>query len=115
MDYGTDDDKSCDYPDFVHMAAHAVSTKRVEGGIVLGGSGNGEAMTANRHKGVRCALCWNEESAKLARQHNNANMISLGERMMTKEQALNIVDIWMATSFEGGRHIPRIEKIDENN
>ena len=79
---------------------------------MLGGSGNGEAITANRHHGVRCALCWNEESARLARRHNDANVLSLGGRMMSEEQALRIVDIWMTTAFEGGRHLARIEKID---
>ena len=79
---------------------------------MLGGSGNGEAMAANRYPGVRCALCWNEESARLGRSHNDANMISLGERMMTEATALAIVDIWLSTPFEGGRHLARIKKLD---
>src|SRR5215216_3036218 len=77
FDFGTHSDISCDYPDFVHPAAEAVAAGECDRGIVLGGSGNGEAMTANRHKGVRCALCWNLESARLGRSHNDANMISL--------------------------------------
>ncbi len=84
-----------------------------ERGIVLGGSGNGEAMVANRVRGVRCALCWNTESARLGRAHNNANMISLGQRMMTEETALEIVRVWLETPFDGGRHERRIRMIDE--
>ena len=85
----------------------------VERGIVLGGSGNGEAITANRVRGIRCVLCWNEESARLGRQHNDANMLSLGQRMMPLELALAIVQIWLDTPFEGGRHVRRIQMIDE--
>ena len=80
---------------------------------MLGASGNGEAMAANRIRGVRCALCWTEESARLARAHNDANMISLGQRLLSPEQALAIVETWLATPFEGGRHAPRIAKLDE--
>ena len=79
---------------------------------MLGGSGNGEAIAANRHRGVRCALCWNEESARLGRAHNDANMISLGERMMPEDVALRVVDVWLTTPFEGGRHVARIRKLD---
>ena len=111
-DFGTSSPAPVDYPDFVHPAAAAVSTGQCERGIVLGGSGNGEAMAANRHPGIRCAVCWNEESARLARLHNDANMISLGERMISEEMALRIVDVWLATPFEGGRHLPRIRKLD---
>jgi ribose 5-phosphate isomerase B len=111
-DFGTSSTEPVDYPDFVHPAAAAVASGRCERGIVLGGSGNGEAIAANRHRGVRCALCWNEESARLARLHNDANMLSLGERMIREELALRIVDIWMTTGFEGGRHSPRIQKVD---
>ena len=103
---------SVDYPVYIRPVAEAVAAGEVERGIVLGGSGNGEAITANRTKGVRCALCWNEESARLGRQHNDANVISLGERMMTEEMALNIVRIWLDTPFEGGRHLARIQEID---
>lgn len=111
-DFGTDSKEPCDYPDFVHPAAEAVASGRCERGIVLGGSGNGEAMAANRHAGVRCALCWNEESARLGRAHNNANMLSLGERMIDLPTALEIVDRFLEEPFEGGRHEPRIKKID---
>ncbi|WP_338869519.1 ribose 5-phosphate isomerase B [Spirosoma sp. SC4-14] len=102
-----------DYPRFIRPVAEAVAAGEVERGVVLGGSGNGEAMTANRVKGVRCALCWNEESARLGRQHNNANVISLGERMMSEETALKLVQIWLDTPFEGGRHLARIQELDE--
>jgi len=112
VDFGCHSTESCDYPDFVHPAAAAVSAGDCERGIVLGGSGNGEAMTANRHLRVRCALCWNEETARLSRLHNDANMISFGQRMMTAETALKAVDIWLTTEFEGGRHIPRLRAID---
>jgi ribose 5-phosphate isomerase B len=111
-DFGTHSEEPVDYPLFIRPVAEAVARGEFERGIVLGGSGNGEAMTANRHGGVRCALCWNEESARLARAHNNANMISLGARMISEELALRIVDLWLATPFEGGRHVPRIRAID---
>jgi ribose 5-phosphate isomerase B len=111
-DYGTDSEVAVDYPLYIRPVAKAVARGEFERGIVLGGSGNGEAIVANRVKGVRCALCWNVESAKLGRQHNNANVISLGERMMSAETALAIVDAWLATPFEGGRHQRRIDLID---
>lgn len=111
-DFGTYSDEPVDYPDFIRPAAEAVARGECDGGIVLGGSGNGEAMTANRVRGVRCALCWNVESARLGRQHNNANVISIGQRMMDRATALAIVDTWLDTPFEGGRHIRRIEKLD---
>ena len=111
VDFGTSSTEPVDYPDFIHPAAVAVSSGDCERGIVLGGSGNGEAMAANRHLGVRCALCWNEESARLGRSHNDANMISLGERMISEELAVRIVDVWLATPFEGGRHVQRLEKL----
>ena len=113
VDFGTSSTESVDYPDFVRLAAAAVASGSCERGIVLGGSGNGEAMAANRFRGVRCALCWNEESARLARTHNDANMISLGERMMDEATALRIVDLWLRTPFEAGRHLARIQKLDE--
>lgn len=112
VDFGTSSTEPVDYPDFVRLAANAIVNGQCEGGIVLGGSGNGEAMAANRHRGVRCAVCWNEESARLARLHNDANMIALGERMLSASVALRIVDVWMATGFEGGRHVRRLEKLD---
>lgn len=113
QDFGTHTEESVDYPLFIRPAAEAVASGDCERGIVLGGSGNGEAMAANRVRGVRCALCWNEESARLGRQHNDANMISLGQRMMSLEEALEIVQIWLDTPFEGGRHIRRIQLLDQ--
>jgi ribose 5-phosphate isomerase B len=111
-DFGTDSEDSCDYPVFIRPVAQAVAAGELERGIVLGGSGNGEAMAANRVVGVRCALCWNVESARLARHHNNANMLSLGQRMMSLETALEIVEVWLAEPFEGGRHEKRIWLLD---
>lgn len=111
-DFGTDSDVAVDYPLYIRPVAQAVAAGEYERGIVLGGSGNGEAMVANRVEGVRCALCWNVESARLGRQHNNANIISIGERMMDEETALAIVDTWLTTEFEGGRHARRIALID---
>lgn len=112
-DFGTDSTEAVDYPLFCRPVAEAVARGECDRGIVLGGSGNGEAMTANRVRGVRCALCWNQESARLAREHNDANMISLGQRMMSLREALDIVRIWLETPFEGGRHVRRIALIDE--
>src|SRR5436190_1522024 len=112
-DFGTHSEEPVDYPLFIRPVALAVAHGECERGVVLGGSGNGEAIVANRVKGVRCALCWNLESARLARQHNNANVLSLGERMMNVETALEIVGVWLDTPFEGGRHQHRIELIDQ--
>ena len=103
-DFGTFSTDRVDYPDFIRPAALAVASEACERGIVLGGSGNGEAMAANRIKGIRCALCWNIESARLSRQHNDANMLSIGERMKSRETALEIVKMWLDTPFEGGLH-----------
>jgi ribose 5-phosphate isomerase B len=111
-DFGTHSEEPVDYPLFIRPVAEAVARVEFERGIVLGGSGNGEAIVANRIKGIRCTLCWNADSARLARQHNDANMLSLGQRMMTLETALQIVRIWLETPFEGGRHQRRIELID---
>jgi len=111
-DFGTDSEESVDYPVYIRPVAEAVAGGELERGIVLGGSGNGEAMAANRVRGVRCALCWNAESARLGRQHNDANMISLGQRMMTLETAFDIVRIWLETPFEGGRHVRRVQLLD---
>jgi ribose 5-phosphate isomerase B len=113
-DFGTDTPDACDYPDFIGPAAKAVAAGEFERGIVLGGSGNGEAMVANKVRGIRCALCWDERSAKLSRQHNDANMLSLGQRMISPEEALEIVEVWLNTGFEGGRHQRRIDKIEKN-
>src|SRR3954464_2605042 len=111
-DLGTFSEEPVDYPLFVRPAAEAVARGECDRGIVFGGSGNGEAMTANKVHGIRCALCWNEESARLSRQHNDANALSMGERMIPGELALSIVRIWLETPFEGGRHTPRIEKLN---
>ena len=111
-DLGTHSEASCDYPDFIRPVAEAVARGEVQRGIVLGGSGNGEAIVANRVKGVRCGLCWNEQVAIWNRSHNDANCLSLGQRTVTEAEALHIVKIWLATPFEGGRHIGRITKID---
>ena len=111
-DFGTRSDASVDYPDFIRPVAQAVARGEFERGIVLGGSGNGEAMAANRMRGVRCALAWDLNSARLSRQHNDANVLSLGQRMMTPEAALEIVRVWLETPFEGGRHVARIRKLD---
>ncbi len=113
LDFGTDSEDAVDYPRFIRPAALAVARGECERGIVLGGSGNGEAMAANRVRGVRCALCWSVESAELARQHNDANVISLGARLISEDLALAIVDTWLETPFEGGRHVARIAMLDE--
>ena len=112
VDFGTFSPESTAYPLWIFPTAKAVASGEVERGIVLGGSGNGEAIAANRVRGVRCALCWNVESARLGRLHNNANCISIGERMVDEETARAIVDAWLETPFEGGRHIERIEMLD---
>ena len=112
QDFGTDSTEAVDYPVFIRPVAEAVAGGQYERGIVLGGSGNGEAMAANRVRGVRCGLCWNAESARLTRRHNDANVLSLGERMMDLATALEIVDIFLATPFEGGRHLARIQQLD---
>lgn len=112
IDFGTDSDAACDYPDFVRPVAAAVARGEVDAGIVLGGSGNGEAIVANKVKGVRCAVCWSEETARLAKQHNDANVISIGQRMVSGELAAKIVDAWLVAEFEGGRHLQRVRKIE---
>lgn len=111
VDFGTKSDEPVDYPDYVRPAAESVSKGENDLGIVFGGSGNGEAMVANKVKRIRCGLCWNEESARLTKEHNNANMIALGERMLSEEEAVRIVDAWLNAEFKGGRHLRRIEKI----
>ena len=112
-DFGTHTPEACDYPLFVRPVAAAVAAGAFERGIVLGGSGNGEAMVANRVRGVRCALCWDVASARLARQHNDANMLSMGARLIPRETALEIVQVFLTTPFDGGRHAARIQMIDE--
>ena len=111
-DFGTQSREPVDYPLFIRPAAEAVARAECERGIILGGSGNGEAIVANKVKGIRCAVCWNLESARLSRQHNDANILSLGQRMMPLETALEIVQLWLATPFEGGRHLQRIQEIE---
>ena len=113
QDFGTDSTEPVDYPRFIRPVAEAVAAGKFERGIVLGGSGNGEAIVANRVHGVRCAVCWNVESARLARAHNDANVLALGERLVGAEMAIAILDAWLATPFDGGRHARRIALIDE--
>src|SRR6188474_1252664 len=111
-DFGTDSEEAVDYPDYIRPVAQAVAKGEFERGIILGGSGNGEAMVANRIRGIRCALCWSEQVATWSRTHNDANMLSLGQRTVSEAEALSIVRIWLKTEFEGGRHVARINKID---
>lgn len=109
--YGTNANDSVDYPDFVHPVAKDVESKTVDFGIIICGSGNGANMTANKHQGVRSALCWTKEIAALARQHNNANILSIPARFTAEQQAIEMVDTFLSTAFEGGRHELRINKI----
>ena len=115
INFGTDDDSSMDYPDAIHPVADAVESGRAELGIILCGSGNGAAMTANHHKNIRAALCWNDELVALARQHNDANILSIPARFVSQEDALQFVDTFLNTDFEGGRHKRRIDKIPASN
>ena len=112
-DHGTFTEESVDYPRFIRPVAEAVARGEADRGVVLGGSGNGEAMAANRVRGVRCALCWSAESARLSRAHNDANVLSLGERLLPFETVLEILGIWLSTPFEGGRHARRTAQLDE--
>ena len=111
-DFGTDSEESVDYPLFIRPAAEAVARGTCDQGIVLGGSGNGEAMVANKVPSIRCAVCWNRDTARLAREHNDANVISLGQRMISLDTALEIVQVWLSATFEGGRHARRIQQIE---
>jgi ribose 5-phosphate isomerase B len=111
LDFGAFSDERSDYPDYVRPAAEAVAKGDADLGIVFGGSGNGEAIVANKVKGIRCGLCWNVESAGLTKAHNNANVIAIGGRMVAPELLPEVVDTWLRTEFEGGRHVARIEKI----
>jgi ribose 5-phosphate isomerase B len=111
-DFGTFSEESVDYPIFIRPAAEAVARGECDRGIVFGGSGNGEAMVANKVHGVRCALCWNEEVARLSRQHNDANVLSLGQRVIAEDLVLKIVRVWIDTPFEGGRHQKRVEQLN---
>lgn len=111
IDFGTDSPDSVDYPDFVHPVAESVEKGESNLGIIMCGSGNGVAMTANKHQGIRAAICWNEELAALARQHNDANIIALPCRFVSEALANKMVDIFISTDFEGGRHQRRVDKI----
>lgn len=110
-DYGTYSKDSVDYPDFVHPAANSIENGENELGILICGSGQGVAITANKHQKIRCALCWESELAALAKQHNNANMVAIPARFVSEEKALEIVDTFLNTEFEGGRHQNRVDKI----
>src|SRR5213596_3785478 len=114
-DFGTYSRDRVDYPVFIRPAAEAVARGEFERGIVLGGSGNGEAMVANKVRGIRCALCWSLDTARWAREHNDANMLSLGQRTIPAELALEIVRLWLATDFAGGRHLIRIRQIEKTD
>jgi ribose 5-phosphate isomerase B len=111
-DFGTHSAEPVDYPAFIRAVAEAVAANTCERGIVLGGSGNGEAIVANKVRGVRCALCWSLDTARWAREHNDANVLSLGERTIPVELALEIVRLWLATAFAGGRHLARVAQIE---
>jgi ribose 5-phosphate isomerase B len=111
MDYGTYSPERVDYPDFAHPVAEAVEQGAANFGILVCGSGNGVAMTANKHQGIRAALCWTEDIARLARQHNDANIIALPGRFISAEEAVRMVEIFLHTGFEGGRHGERVQKI----
>ncbi len=113
VDYGTDSEDPVDYPRVIYPLAEAVARGDAERGVVLGGSGNGEAIVANRVAGVRCAVCWNEASAELARRHNDANIIAIGQRLIDLGTALSIIHVWLEARFDGGRHERRIRMIDE--
>lgn len=110
-DMGVYENKSVDYPDFAHPVAYAVEKREVSSGVLICGSGNGVAITANKHQGIRAALCWMPEIARLARQHNNANVICLPSRFVDVDLAKEMVDIFLNTQFEGGRHQTRVDKI----
>jgi len=112
INHGTDKEESVDYPDLAHPVAEDVKNNRTDIGIVICGSGNGVAMTANKHKDIRAAICWNREMAKLAREHNNANIISIPARVITTSEAREIVEVFLNTEFEGGRHRRRTDKIN---
>ena len=111
IDKGTNTDKSVDYPDFIHPVSKEIEEEKSNIGIIICGSGNGAAMTANKRKTIRAALCWNNEITKLARQHNDANILSIPSRFISKDEAIKIVETFINTDFEGGRHQRRIGKI----
>lgn len=111
INHGTDSDESVDYPDFIHPVAKDLASNDADFGIIICGSGNGANMTANKHQEVRSALCWNNEITTLARQHNDANILSIPARFTSKFQAVEMVKTFLTTKFEGGRHQNRVEKI----
>ena len=111
LNFGTNSNDSVDYPDFIHPVANEVEKGEADFGIIICGSGNGAQMTANKHQDIRAALCWNNELVSLARQHNNANVLSIPARFVSIHQALGFVDIFLNTKFEGGRHQNRVQKI----
>jgi ribose 5-phosphate isomerase B len=111
LDFGTDSLDSVDYPDFIHPAMRAIEQQEADMGVVICGSGNGVAITANKHQSIRCALCWQEDLAALSRQHNNANVIAIPARFVRAELATAMVEIFVTTDFEGGRHATRVDKI----
>lgn len=113
IDYGTGNEDSVDYPDFAHPVAMAVENGKANFGILICGSGNGINMTANKYPGIRSALCWNEEVARLARQHNDANVLALPARFLKEDEALKITDVFLTQTFEGGRHQKRVKKIEK--
>lgn len=110
-DYGTLSSESADYPDFAHPVAAAVEKKEFDLGVLVCGSGNGVAMTANKHAGIRAAICWNKDLASLAREHNDANILCLPARFISPDEAVQILDQFLNSSFEGGRHARRVDKI----
>lgn len=110
-DFGTSSEESTDYPDYAHLVSNEIETGNIPMGILICGSGNGINMAANKHKGIRAALCWNREVAEMARLHNDANIISLPARYITVNEAIEMVDAFLSTDFEGGRHQKRIDKI----
>jgi len=114
LNFGTNTNDSMDYPDAIHPVADAVETKKAKLGIIICGSGNGAQITANKHQGIRAALCWNNELVELARLHNNANVLSIPARFVSLQQALGFVEIFLKTEFEGGRHQTRVDKIPTN-
>ena len=110
-DVGTKNDESVDYPDYAHKLSKILKKNKKAIGVLICGSGQGMIMTANKHKNIRAALCYNVKSAKLSREHNNANVMSIGSRLTKKQTALKCVDTFMKTNFKGGRHLRRIKKI----
>ena len=111
IDMGTHSEDSVDYPDFIHPVAESIENKKADQGVIVCGSGNGVAMTANKHQGIRAAIAWNKDLASLARQHNDANILAIPARFVSEDLALSMVDVFLNASFEGGRHQRRVDKI----